>query len=60
MNFGSYAWRGGREAMLRFGVLQSYDNVRPHRLPPELADRNPTGAMWRLIDLEWTQKDVTH
>jgi NADP-dependent aldehyde dehydrogenase len=46
-------------SLLRFGALQCYDNVRPHRLPPELADRNPTGSMWRIIDGEWTQRDIT-
>jgi 2,5-dioxopentanoate dehydrogenase len=45
--------------MLRFGALHSYDNVRHHRLPPQLQDRNPTGEMWRFIDGEWTQRDVT-
>ncbi len=45
-------------SMLRFAALHSYDNVRPHRLPPELADTNPTGRMWRLIDGAWTQADV--
>jgi alpha-ketoglutaric semialdehyde dehydrogenase len=42
-------------AMLRFAALHCYDNVRPHRLPPELRDENPTGAMWRCIDRAWTQ-----
>jgi alpha-ketoglutaric semialdehyde dehydrogenase len=45
-------------ALLRFAALHCYDNVRPHRLPPELADRNPTGTMWRVIDGEWSQRDV--
>ena len=45
-------------AMLRFGALYCYDNVRPHRLPPELKDKNPTGSMWRFIDRAWTQADV--
>ena len=45
-------------SLLRFGALHSYDAVRPHRLPPELQDKNPTGTMWRLIDGAWTQKDV--
>jgi NADP-dependent aldehyde dehydrogenase len=45
-------------SLLRFAALRCYDNVRPHRLPPELADRNPTGRMWRLIDGEWSQRDV--
>jgi NADP-dependent aldehyde dehydrogenase len=46
-------------SLLRFAALHCYDNVRPHRLPPELGDRNPTGSMWRLIDGEWSQRDVT-
>ncbi|MEJ5311529.1 MAG: aldehyde dehydrogenase (NADP(+)) [Anaerolineae bacterium] len=45
-------------SLLRFGALHCYDNVRPHRLPPELQDKNPTGTMWRWIDGVWTQKDV--
>jgi NADP-dependent aldehyde dehydrogenase len=45
-------------ALLRFAALHCYDNVRAHRLPPEVADRNPTGRMWRLVDGEWTQRDV--
>jgi len=42
----------------RFAMLQCYDNVRPHRLPPALRDANPTGRMWRLIDGTWSQADV--
>jgi len=45
-------------AMLRFTALHCYDNVRSHRLPPELQDQNPTGDMWRRIDGTWTQSDV--
>jgi len=45
-------------SMLRFVALHCYDNVRDHRLPEELQDRNPTGRMWRLIDGNWTHKDV--
>jgi 2,5-dioxopentanoate dehydrogenase len=45
-------------SMLRFGALYSYDNVRHHRLPPELRDSNPTGSMWRYIDGAWTQGDA--
>ncbi|MEQ8789413.1 MAG: aldehyde dehydrogenase (NADP(+)) [Pirellulaceae bacterium] len=45
-------------SLLRFGMLQCYDNVRPHRLPAALADKNPTGKMWRMIDGAWTQADV--
>ena len=45
-------------AMIRFAALRSYDHVRPHRLPPELRDENPTGAMWRSIDGEMTRGDA--
>lgn len=44
-------------AILRFAMLQSYDAVRPNRLPAILRDANPTSA-WRLIDGAWTQGDV--
>ena len=33
----------------RFAALYCYDEVRDHRLPPELQDSNPSG-MWRMID----------
>lgn len=45
-------------SILRFAALQCYDNVRQHRLPVELRDKNPTGQMWRFIDGEWTERDV--
>jgi len=45
-------------SLRRFAMLACYDNVRPHRLPPALQDKNPNGAMWRLIDGAWTQADV--
>ena len=45
-------------SMLRFAALHSFDNVRPHRLPPELQDANPTGSMWRRIDGQWSTGDV--
>jgi NADP-dependent aldehyde dehydrogenase len=45
-------------ALLRFSALHCCDNVRPHRLPPELQDQNPTGQMWRFIDKAWTQQDI--
>ncbi|NZA25117.1 aldehyde dehydrogenase family protein [Luteimonas sp. SJ-92] len=45
-------------ALLRFAALHSYDNVRPQRLPPALQDRNPTGTLPRLVDGEWTTRDV--
>lgn len=45
-------------SMLRFGKLTCYDNVRQHRLPSLLQDKNPTGRTWRFIDLNWTTADV--
>jgi NADP-dependent aldehyde dehydrogenase len=45
-------------SLRRFAVLQCYDNVRPNRLPPLLRDQNPTGKTWRMVDGEWTQRDV--
>jgi NADP-dependent aldehyde dehydrogenase len=45
-------------SLVRFAMLQSFDNVRPHRLPPILQDKNQGGSTWRLIDGEWTKKDV--
>jgi NADP-dependent aldehyde dehydrogenase len=42
----------------RFTQLESYDNVRSHRLPAGLADQNPTGRMWRLVDGSWSQANV--
>lgn len=42
----------------RFAALRCYDHVRPDRLPPELRDKNSTGAMWRYIDGEWTSKSI--
>jgi NADP-dependent aldehyde dehydrogenase len=46
-------------SLRRFAMLACYDNVRPHRLPPELRNQNPTGSVWRFIDGRWTQGDVT-
>jgi NADP-dependent aldehyde dehydrogenase len=43
----------------RFAMLACYDNCRPHRLPPALQDKNPTGKLWRQIDGAWTQADVS-
>ncbi len=42
-------------ALDRFAMLQCFDSIRPHRLPAELADKNPTGNTWRIIDGNWTQ-----
>lgn len=45
-------------AIHRFAALQCYDNVRQHRLPAELQDKNPNGEMWRLINGRWTQENI--
>lgn len=44
-------------SIVRFGMLQCFDNVRAHRLPEILQDKNP-GDVWRLVDGHWTQADV--
>jgi NADP-dependent aldehyde dehydrogenase len=46
-------------SLIRFAMLQSYDNIRPHRLPPALQDKNPSQSMWRNIDGQWTQADIS-
>lgn len=45
-------------AIHRFAMLQCFDNVRAHRLPWLLQDKNPTGKTWRLVDGEWSTGDV--
>ncbi len=45
-------------SLVRFAVLQCYDNVRENRLPLCLRNQNPNGRMWRLIDGKWTQESV--
>jgi len=45
-------------SLRRFAMLQCFDNVRPHRLPPALQDKNPTGHLWRFVDGEWSTGDV--
>lgn len=42
----------------RFAMLHCYDGVRAHRLPAALANKNPTGSLWRMIDGKMTQGDV--
>lgn len=46
-------------AIHRFAQLECYDNVRSNRLPPVLRDANPNGQVWRSIDGQITQSDVT-
>jgi 2,5-dioxopentanoate dehydrogenase len=45
-------------AIRRFAMLHCYDNVRSHRLPWLLQDKNPTGKTWRMVDGEWSLGDV--
>ena len=42
----------------RFAMLSCYDNVRAHRLPASLQDKNPSGSLWRCVDGTWTQANV--
>jgi NADP-dependent aldehyde dehydrogenase len=42
-------------SMVRFGALQCYDNVRPHRLPPALQNEAPNPGMWRQMDGAWVR-----
>ena len=44
-------------SIMRFGMLQCYDNVRPHRLPDVLKDEN-LDRVWRCVDGSWTQEAV--
>lgn len=46
-------------SLIRFAMLECYDNVRPHRLPNCLQDKNPTGKTWRQIDGAWSVADVS-
>ncbi len=41
-------------ALMRFAMLQCYDNVRHERLPAGLRDENPR-ELWRQVDGSWTQ-----
>jgi len=46
-------------SLRRFSMLECYDNVREHRLPEELRDAHSIEGLWRLIDGEWTQGNVS-
>jgi NADP-dependent aldehyde dehydrogenase len=46
-------------SLRRFAMLQCFENVRPQRLPAALQNKNPNGKMWRLIDGQWSQADIT-
>ena len=49
---------GMPSSIARFAMLQCFDNVREHRLPSELQNKNPSADLWRLIDGSWTKADV--
>ena len=44
-------------SLSRFAMLECYDNVRQHRLPPVLRDANPE-SVWRRVDGEWTRNSI--
>ncbi len=44
-------------SLLRFSMLQCFDNVREHRLPDVLRNQNITGTV-RLVDGKMTAEDV--
>lgn len=44
-------------AIVRFSMLQCFDNVRPHRLPTVLQDENPD-EVWRRLDGQWSQASL--
>ncbi len=46
-------------SLRRFAMLECYDNVRQNRLPTCLRDLNPNGSIWRYIDGQWTQANVS-
>ncbi|MBT4691979.1 MAG: aldehyde dehydrogenase family protein, partial [Planctomycetaceae bacterium] len=46
-------------SLLRFAMLQCYDNVRHDRLPASLRDENLNGELWRCVDGNWTQGNIS-
>ena len=46
---------GMPDSIIRFSMLQCYDNVREHRLPAILRDENPANAN-RQVDGNWTRE----
>lgn len=45
-------------AIHRFAMLACYDNVREHRLPASLKNKNVSEKTWRLVDGAWTTSDI--
>jgi NADP-dependent aldehyde dehydrogenase len=46
-------------SLRRFAALHCYDNVRAARLPLALQNKNPNGKMWRLVDGNFSQDDIS-
>jgi alpha-ketoglutaric semialdehyde dehydrogenase len=49
---------GMPSSIRRFVARHAYDGVRPHRLPPELANENPLG-IYRNVDGTWSREPIT-
>lgn len=49
---------GMPQSIYRYSMLQSYDGVRPHRLPANLRDEISSETCWRYIDGNWRQGNV--
>ena len=45
-------------SLRRFAMLECYDNVRDHRLPPELRNENSIDGLARLIDGHWSTDSI--
>ncbi|MEW4488465.1 aldehyde dehydrogenase (NADP(+)) [Thalassoglobus sp. JC818] len=45
-------------SLRRFAILECYDNVRSHRLPPALRDENTIDGLSRFVDGEWTDRSL--
>jgi len=46
-------------SLLRFAMLQCYDNIRHDRLPVSLSDENSNGELWRCVDGNWTRENIS-
>lgn len=46
---------GMPQSIYRYSMLQSYDGVRPYRLPASLRDEAPNESCWRYVDGSWRQ-----
>jgi NADP-dependent aldehyde dehydrogenase len=46
---------GMPSSLQRFAARRCYDNVRAHRMPATLRDRNPNPDLWRQVDGVWAK-----